>query len=406
VFQRIAQSWKARNDDRSHLTLDRNRCELAKSEAMQSQEFGNLSFEQAFPIWLDGRKKIAQASRKYYREYFRAAAPYFGAMRLCEIHIGHVREYQTQRQAAIRAFHGTAVPDFQEWDGAGRINHELNTLSQVMRPCGLWEEVAKFYEPLPLPPYGPGIALTDDEELHLMDVARSRPRWMVAYCCGLVSRNTTRGPKEIRYLRLARIDLVGRHIHIREGVKNGYRERAVPLNDDALWAMEWLVARYRTFMRKAGIAEHPEHFVLFHRAHVRGAAPDPTRPLGSWKKAHYAMRAEAAKKFPRLATVRSYDWRHTGCTRLLEDPSVSYPTIEKMMGHKLGSKTKQVYDHVRDASLRAAAAALNSGHTSERKPAGVVSIARAVGKAATMVLFSLCMSPAADYLGDVLDLVA
>jgi len=32
--------------------------------------------------------------------------------------------------------------------------------------------------------------------------------------------------------------------------------------------------------------------------------------MGSWKKAWYALRAEAAKKYPRLATVRMYDLRH------------------------------------------------------------------------------------------------
>jgi hypothetical protein len=43
--------------------------------------------------------------------------------------------------------------------------------------------------------------------------------------------------------------------------------------------------------------------------------------MDSWKKAWYALRAEAGKKFPRLAKLRRYDLRHHSLTRLMEDPT-------------------------------------------------------------------------------------
>jgi integrase len=192
-------------------------------------------------------------------------------------------------------------------------------------------------------------------------VARSQPRWFIAYCCGLISRNTTAGPGEIRHLRLGDLEIDspnGSFLHIEEGVKNAFRKRPVPLNGDARWAVLQLLER-----AKGLGAREPQHYLLPHRAKRVGMQPDPDRPMGSWKKAHYAMCREAAKKFPRLARLRLYDYRHTAATDLLEDPAVSFTTIEHMMGHRIASHTKRKYDHLRNSALRTAADALNRGHS-------------------------------------------
>jgi integrase len=216
-----------------------------------------------------------------------------------------------------------------------------------------------MYEPLPLP-QSIGMALSCEEEDHLFAVARSRPRWLVAYCCGLISRNTTAGPGEIRHLRLGDIDIdtaSGSFLHIEEGTKNSFRKRPVPLNADARWAVLQLVER------AGGLgACEPQHCLLPHRARRRGALPDLQRPMGSWKTAHRNMCREAAKKFPRLAHLRFYDYRHTAATDLLEDPAVSYTTIEHIMGHRISSHTKRRYDHLRNSALRDAVEVLNRGH--------------------------------------------
>jgi hypothetical protein len=69
--------------------------------------------------------------------------------------------------------------------------------------------------------------------------------------------------------------------------------------------------------------------------------------------------------------MRKYDWRHTGMTVMLEDAATSYSTIEKLAGHRINSRTKQVYDHVRDGSLRAAVqrASSDSGAGQVQAPA-------------------------------------
>lgn len=340
-------------------------CEAVETLAKSSHDLAHLPFSEASAEWLRNRRGISAGTRRGYGEYLLHLNIFFGTMRLKDIHIWNVVCYQRERQQEIRGSRrhrarldvDMAPP--QESDGGSRINHEISCLGQVLAHAGLWAEIAHFYEPLPLP-QSIGLALSAEEEEYLFAVARSRPRWLVAYCCGLLSRNTTAGPGEIRHLRRRDIELDsprGSFIHIEEGVKNLFRKRPLPLNLDARWAVQQLLDR-----ASALGANDPQHYLLPHRANRQGLPTDPDRPMGSWKKAHYAMCREAAKQFPRLARLRLYDYRHTAATDLLEDPAVSYTTIEHMMGHRISSHTKRKYDHLRNEALRVAADALNRGH--------------------------------------------
>jgi integrase len=347
-------------------------CEGFRAIIMQSEEFGRLDFRTAVGIYLDSRMgKIGERTYKEYAHYADALNAFFGDMQLTTIGIDNVLAYQKERQAQIRqtpqhryAKQKLGIVGDDRTDGASRINHEINcVLRQVLGRGGAWAAIEKYYEPLPVPKDGPGIALTPEEERHLFEVAKSRPRWMLAYCCSLLSRCTTAGPGEIRHLKIANVRIEARVIQVEEGTKNEFRVRTLPLNGDALFAVGWLYDRYRGLVEKFDMAESPDHYLLPHRAEKRGGLIDPARPMGSWKKAFYALRAEAGKKYPRLATVRRYDFRHTACTLMLEDPNVSYATIEKLMGHRIGSRTKQRYDHIRDSTLRLAVEILNGGHS-------------------------------------------
>lgn len=360
-------------------------CEETRKLVMLTEDVRLLPFDRAVTQWLETRRnKLAPATVHNNQEYAAPLVRFFGAMPLGEIHIGHINNYQVARQAEIRASkqHKVAkrgLPPANS-DGASRINHELSVMQQLLRRLGLWEPIAKFYEPLPLPTDGPGLALEPEEESYFFEVARSRPRWLLAYCCDLLSNATAAGPKEIRMLRLQDIDHNARTLFIHERVKTKYRTRVVPCNDDAWWAVEQLLAR----AKKLGSVD-PMHYLLPHRAKKMGEKPDPTRPMGSWKKAHYAIRAEVAKKFPRLARLRKYDFRHNATTRLLENPLISERTIEEFIGHRLGSKTKERYSHIRMEARRAAADALNTGHVVTRRPPMRAAAAAAVAATPTVI---------------------
>ncbi|HZU23614.1 MAG TPA: tyrosine-type recombinase/integrase [Terriglobales bacterium] len=327
---------------------------------MNLGQFHEYTFAKAMPLFLGSRRYRTESTRKLHLDYAAALGRYFGMMRLCDIRVGHLELYQRSRQAAIRmtaphlARHGA---EHHEWDGASRINHELNLMAQMLRRAGLWAALQPEYRPLPLPREGPGIALTEEEERHYFKLARGNPRWLVAYCTSVLSRATSANPGELKGLRVAgvRLDAAVPSIVVKEYAKNVFRERVLPLNPEAAEAARLLMNRYLTMCEEAGVAPSPEHYLLPHRARRQGAQPDFTRHMHSWKRAHYAIRAEMAKKFPRLAAMRHADWRHTVCTVWLEDPTVSYSTIEKMMGHRLNSETKRKYDHMRDPAMRAAA---------------------------------------------------
>jgi integrase len=350
-------------------------CRALEQAATAASSMADRLFPQAAQDWLATRRRLSASSVRRYREMMAELDKFFGQLRLRDIHLGHVIAYQKQRQEQIRQTkrHQARKPSDAEpkaSDGASRINHEISCLGQVMARAGLWVEIKKFYEPLPLP-RPESMALSTEEETHLFHVAAGNARWFVAYCCALISRNTTAGPGEIRHLRLGDIELDtvhGSFLHIEEGVKNNFRKRPVPLNTDARWAVLQLLER----ANELGSLE-PQHYLLPHRARALGQAPDPDRPMGSWKKAHYAMCAKAAEKFPRLAQLRLYDYRHTAMTDMLENPAVSFTTIEHMAGHRLNSDTKRKYDHLRNSALRVAADALDHKHTSpgELRPQAV-----------------------------------
>jgi len=51
---------------------------------------------------------------------------------------------------------------------------------------------------------------------------------------------------------------------------------------------------------------------------------------------------------------------------MLENPDIPYNAVEHYMGHEINSRTKRIYDHVRDVTLYAASEALSSGHCEEK----------------------------------------
>ena len=310
--------------------------------------FGNLHFEEAATYWLNGRHSISPETRRDYENCIKPLSKFFGQMVLTDIQIGHIQTYQDERSKQV---------------GPVRVNRELGVvLAGVLDRAGLWEETKKFYEPLPLPKKKRGIALEPEEERYLHQIAANNSRWALVYYCAVLGRNTCMGTKEIRMLRLSCIDQKDyKWVRVEEFVKNDYRTRTLKCNSDASWALQRLAERAASMG-----AYLPDHYLLPHKADTGKRGADPTRPqycfLWQWRR----LRAEVAKKYPHLATMRFYDNRHTACTRLLENPDVPYNAIEHMMGHQINSRTKRTYDHIRDVTLHRASEALGSGHYEEQ----------------------------------------
>lgn len=330
--------------------VDCEACHDAALDKMSTSDMAKLPFGAAAGLWLDSRKNIDEATRNNYRCYFKALANFFGKLTIAEITIGHIQTYQEQRKRG-------EVPGLCRKAGHSVIDHELNALQQVMVRAGEWARLADWYEPLPLPKPTVGCALTEAEEARLLRVASSRRRWLVAYCCTLLTVNTTAGAGEIRRMRLQDVDLAKRTIYIREGAKNETRVRTIPLNDDALWAARELLAR----AAEMG-AIFPHHYLLPHRADAKGGKADPNRPMGGWRSAWESLRKAAG-----LPHLRRHDLRHHAITKLLENPNISERTVQDLAGH-VSQRMQDLYSHTRRKALDEAVEAVSTNVTAPKKP--------------------------------------
>ncbi len=127
-----------------------------------------MTFSEAAPLWLSiHQRHIGTGTLRHYRNCIRALMPVFRLVRLSDIRATHFEEYQKHRRA------GTAG---MRRAGPSLINHELNTLSQILDRVGLWASIKDHYDPLKLPRPKAGRALSPEEERRLFRIASSNPR--------------------------------------------------------------------------------------------------------------------------------------------------------------------------------------------------------------------------------------
>jgi hypothetical protein len=315
----------------------------------QDLEWTTPTLAHGWPLWWEQKpQEVSPKTTKCYKEYARHFVPFFGAKKLGDIHIGALISYRSSRSTA----------------GPEPINHEIDCLSQILDSAGLWAPIAKFYKPLRIPNCGPGQALLQQEALWLLEVASYKKKWKVAYLGSMLSVNTTCGPVEFRNLRIKDVNMhrMPPTIDVVEGAKNDYRVRTVPLNSDASWAVQELL-----LLAAEKGAHLPDHYLFPGRAPRKGEPSLVGKPVTNWKTAWYALRKEAAKKYPKRVTVRVYDLRHHAITALLENPTISEQTIKDVAGH-VSKKSLERYSHIRMARKTEALEALEGLRRSPAAP--------------------------------------
>ncbi|MGA9071396.1 MAG: site-specific integrase [Terracidiphilus sp.] len=274
-----------------------------------------LLFPEAFRLWLahhtlDGATGsagyLSPRSVRDYKACSRALEKFFGRLRLSEIHAGHMREYQRARTLCD---HGSAA-----WErpcGPNRIRKELALLIRVLRAAHLWGEAQEvcFQMLRPVENDVPR-AMQPEEQMRFLAAAASRVEWQMIYWYSIVALQTTASTNELRALRMGDVMLGQGILQIRrEGAKNKYRIRTIPLETpEVVWALENLIARARELGAGA-----PHHY-LFPIQAAKGYY-DPLRPMSDsgLKKRWNAVRAAAG-----VPWLRPYDLRHTAITRMAE----------------------------------------------------------------------------------------
>ena len=254
----------------------------------------------------------------------------------------------------------------------------------ILRTAKVWARIVDDYKPLPENKRGPGRALTPEQEKQLFEIAASNPRWDAAYFAAQLAANTTARSCELKGLRLADIDLIGRTMTVRRATtKTDAGCRVIPLNQAPTWALARLAQRAQ--LLGASKTEHylfPTFRFRQTRAGQRtnGSGYDPTSPMRSWRTAwrnltraiqcpacrqlqppgticsNDACKADIRSMKSLTAGLRFHDLRHHCITRLAE-AGVPEQTLMAIAGH-VSREMLEHYSHIRMQAKRDAVAAL------------------------------------------------
>lgn len=224
-------------------------------------QFRTVMFEEAALNWLEIKKLQQRKPRtiEMYQWYIRNLSRKFAGILLSQIQIKHIQEYQQSRKLSA---------------GPSCVNHEINTLAQILRQADLWRAMEKQYCPLPLPDWTPPKVLTAEEEERFFRVAAGNPDWSVAYWAVSLTNNTSAKGTELRQLQIKHLKLEQETptIHIPDdAVKNELGARVVPLNEVAEKQIRRILKRAHALG-----AWSPEHYVFPYR--IKKNIYDVTRP--------------------------------------------------------------------------------------------------------------------------------
>jgi integrase len=277
----------------------------------------SLLFSDAFEVWLSRRliempgystsvRYISQRRVGDLRTTARALNLFFGDIRLKDIHLGHLREYQR-----ARAFCDHAAAAWVHPAGAGIIRKEVSLVIRILKSAGLWsdEQKACFQIVAPME-RDVQRAMSPEEQQLFLRVANSRIGWQPIYWYAVLALQTTASTNELRGLRLGDIMLEQGVLQIRrEDAKNKYRIRTIPLvTPDVVWALEQLIAR----AKERGSVSPCNYLFPMRKGRVKDY-PNQHMGVAGLRQSWQQVRTAAG-----LPWLRMYDLRHTAITRMAE----------------------------------------------------------------------------------------
>jgi integrase len=276
---------------------------------LEESELSSLPFARASALWLaEHRRYLKPNTIRSYDCAIKALLPFFGTITLKDIHIGNLRGYQDYRRPKA---------------GGYRINGEIGVLGMVMQEARCWKSLKELYRPLRVPKHRAGHSLTVDEEDRLRRVAFTRKKWQLAAHCITVMLSTTMGFGELSHVRRRDVDLQRKCVTVRDGAKNDYRDRTIPLNRAGYDSMCWIIDRWEAL---GGNQE--SQYILPHRPRSNGGPWLFDEPQTAIRSAFESIRKEAG-----LPHFRVYDCRVQAITKLLSNPAVSPQVSKEIAGH-------------------------------------------------------------------------
>lgn len=328
--------------------LDPAQVERERLAAMDEIVLNSLPFGRAAELWLEQHQRYIKPNTiRNYKASIKLLYASLGDVIVQDIHIGHIRAYQAERGKVA---------------GPYLLNSELSVLQMILKEARCWKPLADLYRPMRVPKRRGGHSISAEEERNLREVAFSRPKWRLAAHCMMIMLSTTMGFGELRHVRRRDVDMRRKCITVREGAKNDYRDRTIPMNAAAYDSMCWVLDRWQDL---GGGRE--DEFILPHRPRQPQGPWIFTEPMGSIATAFSGIRKEAG-----LPKFRIYDCRVQAITKLLSNPAV-HPQVSKEIAGHISQAMQDRYSIQQYDTKLAALEALDVPRIHEKKPVEKIS---------------------------------
>ncbi len=276
---------------------------------MNEIQVADLPFPRAAELWFEAHKRYIKPNTiKNYRVSLRPLTAYLGDVLVKDIHIGHIRSYQAERSKTVASY---------------TLNGEVCVLQMILKEARCWKPLADLYKPIRGPKRRGGHSISAEQERILREVAFTKPKWRLAAHCMMVMLSTTMGFGELRHVRRRDVDMHRKCITVRDGAKNDYRDRTIPMNAAAYDSMCWMLDRWSDLG-----GQKESEFILPHRPRSKGGQWLFDEPMTAITTAFNRIRAEAG-----LPKFRVYDCRVQAITKLLSNPAVSPQVSKEIAGH-------------------------------------------------------------------------
>jgi integrase len=311
----------------------------APDAAKRSKSFGAMDIATAMEAYIQQRRaKVSPRMCVYWDEQSRPLAKFFGTVKLRNLSVAHIDDYQNHR--------------LENGKAPKTINGEVGVLRQLLKHAKLWYRFEDYKSVRNTKP-PVGIALTAEEQARLFEVAQSRTDWLYAFTAAVLGAYCGMRGCEIKRLQWKDIDFAAGVLDIKYS-KTPAGWRKPTLNTVCKEALAALRAKAVLINATA-----PDHYLF--PSQVKNKI-DATAHAKSWRSAWRSIRLKAARNdedeviYSRLERVRFHDLRHTAVT-VMAEAGLPDRTIMAQVGH-ISPEMLQTYSHIRRQALNAAAAAL------------------------------------------------
>lgn len=368
--QRIRESTGTRSKTLAQKIEDKRRRNLEEGAAGIKKAQAPRLLSVAADEWLEMKKaKLAPNSIRIEETNLAHLNPELGRKLVCDIEPSDIARYQKKRLGQ------GASPK--------TINLELGTLRAILKRSGHWARLQPEVEMFPAGDEV-GRAITAEEEAALLQAcAQSRSRSLVPFVTLAIETGARYGT--IRTLKWSSVDFESKCLRWGKDKTAAGTGRVVPLSQRALAALRFWSTHFPN--------HKPQHYVFPAERYGAGGDKfemkayhvDPTKPIGSVKKAWEAARVRAAKilrgetALPDDEEVeatgkeeavdrlpcRFHDLRHTAVSRML-NAGVPLAKVAKIVGWSASTMVLMAkrYGHFSLNELRSAVESISANQMS------------------------------------------